>query len=327
MPTVSMRQLLEAGMHFGHQTRRWNPKMRPYIFAERNGIHIIDLAQTAQRLEVALDFVRETVARGELVLFIGTKKQAQEPIAAEAIRANMPFVNKRWLGGMLTNFVTIRKRIGLLEQLEARQQAGDFDRMTKKEAAKLTETMTKLQLTLGGMRKMKRAPGAIFVIDPHRERIAVTEANKLEIPVIGTGDTNVDPDELDYIIPANDDAIRSIRLLCSLVAEAAIEGASERAVRAEREPEVIEAVVLPDEDEEPGAADELVAALAGGAALTFEPDADEEDDLLPGDRVARAEAAAAEAEAEATPEDVAAELAREAAEAAEDAPATPATPA
>ncbi len=327
MPTVSMRQLLEAGMHFGHQTRRWNPKMRPYIFAERNGIHIIDLAQTAQRLEVALDFVRETVARGELVLFIGTKKQAQEPIAAEAARAGMPFVNKRWLGGMLTNFVTIRKRIGLLEQLEARQQAGDFDRMTKKEAAKLTETMIKLQMTLGGMRKMKRAPGAIFVIDPHRERIAVTEANKLEIPVIGTGDTNVDPDELDYIIPANDDAIRSIRLLCSLVAEAAIEGANERAVRAEREPEVIEAVILPEEDEEPGAADELVAALAGGAALTFEPDADEEDDLLPGDRVARAEAAAAEADAEATPEDVAAELAREAAEAAEDASATPSTPA
>jgi small subunit ribosomal protein S2 len=327
VPTVSMRQLLEAGMHFGHQTRRWNPKMRPYIFAERNGIHIIDLAQTAQRLEVALDFVRETVARGELVLFIGTKKQAQEPIAAEAARANMPFVNKRWLGGMLTNFVTIRKRIGLLEQLEARQQAGDFERMTKKEAAKLTETMIKLEMTLGGMRKMKRAPGAIFVIDPHRERIAVTEANKLEIPVIGTGDTNVDPDELDYIIPANDDAIRSIRLLCSLVAEAAIEGARERSVRAEREPEVIEAIVLPDEEEEPGAADELVAALAGGAALTFEPDADEEDDLLPGDRVARAEAAAAEAEAEATPEDVAAELAREAAEAAEDAPATPPTPA
>jgi len=327
VPSVSMRQLLEAGVHFGHQTRRWNPKMKPFIFAERNGIHIIDLAQTAQRLEVALDFVRETVARGELVLFIGTKKQAQEPIAAEAVRANMPFVNKRWLGGMLTNFVTIRKRIGLLEQLEARQQAGDFDRMTKKEAAKLTETMTKLQLTLGGMRKMKRAPGAIFVIDPHRERIAVTEANKLEIPVIGTGDTNVDPDELDYIIPANDDAIRSIRLLCTLVAEAAIEGARERAVRAEREPEVIEAVVLPEEDEEPGAADELVAALAGGAALTFEPDADDEDDLLPGDRVARAEAAAAEADAEATPEDVAAELAREAAEAAEDAPTTPATPA
>ena len=324
MPTVSMRQLLEAGMHFGHQTRRWNPKMRPYIFAERNGIHIIDLAQTAQRLEVALDFVRETVARGELVLFIGTKKQAQEPIAAEATRANMPYVNKRWLGGMLTNFVTIRKRIGLLEQLEARQQAGDFERMTKKEAAKLNETMVKLQLTLGGMRKMKRVPGAIFVIDPHRERIAVTEANKLEIPVIGTGDTNVDPDELDYIIPANDDAIRSIRLLCTLVAEAAIEGARERSVRAEREPEQIEAVAIPDEEEEPGAADELVAALAGGAALTFEPDADDEDDLLPGDRFARAEAeAAAAAVSEATSEEIAAEMAREAAEAAEDAPSEP----
>jgi len=319
-----MRQLLEAGMHFGHQTRRWNPKMRPYIFAERNGIHIIDLAQTAQRLEVALDFVRETVARGELVLFVGTKKQAQEPIAAEATRANMPYVNKRWLGGMLTNFVTIRKRIGLLEQLEARQQAGDFERMTKKEAAKLTDEMVKLEGTLGGMRKMKRVPGAIFVIDPHRERIAVTEANKLEVPVIGTGDTNVDPDELDYIIPANDDAIRSIRLLCTLVAEAAIEGARERATRAEREPEPVEAVALPDEDEEPGAADELVAALAGGAALTFEPDS-EEDDLLPGARVARAEAAAAEAEAvsEATTEEIAAEMAREAAEAAEEAPATP----
>jgi len=325
VPTVSMRQLLEAGMHFGHQTRRWNPKMRPYIFAERNGIHIIDLAQTAQRLEVALDFVRDTVARGELVLFIGTKKQAQEPIAAEATRANMPYVNKRWLGGMLTNFVTIRKRIGLLEQLEARQQAGDFERMTKKEAAKLNETMVKLQLTLGGMRKMKRAPGAIFVIDPHRERIAVTEANKLEVPVIGTGDTNVDPDELDYIIPANDDAIRSIRLLCTLVAEAAIEGARERSVRAEREPEPIEAVAIPDEEEEPGAADELVAALAGGAALTFEPDAEDEDELLPGDRFARAEAeaAAAAAVSEATSEEIAAEMAREAAEKAEDAPSEP----
>ena len=328
MPSVSMRQLLEAGMHFGHQTRRWNPKMRPYIFAERNGIHIIDLAQTAQRLELALDFVRETVARGELVLFVGTKKQAQEPIAAEAIRANMPYVNKRWLGGMLTNFVTIRKRIGLLEQIEARQQAGDFERMTKKEAAKLTETMVKLQLTLGGMRKMKRAPGAVFIIDPHRERIAVTEANKLEVPVIGTGDTNVDPDELDYIIPANDDAIRSIRLLCTLVAEAAIEGARERAARAEREPEAVEPMAMPDaEEEEPGAADELVAALAGGAALTFEPDADEDDDLLPGDRVARAEAAVAEPVSEATSEEIAAELAREAAEAAEDNSPAEGTPA
>ena len=234
VPSVSMRQLLEAGVHFGHQTRRWNPKMKPFIFAERNGIHIIDLAQTVQRLDVALEFVRETVARGDQVLFVGTKKQAQEPVAQEATRANQPYVNKRWLGGMLTNFVTIKKRIGLLEQLEARQANGDFERMTKKEAAKLTEEMTKLQGTLGGMRKMKRLPGAIFIVDPHRERIAVTEANKLEIPVVGTGDTNVDPDELDYIIPANDDAIRAIRLLCTLVADAAIEGA-QRALRPERD--------------------------------------------------------------------------------------------
>jgi small subunit ribosomal protein S2 len=315
VPSVSMRQLLEAGVHFGHQTRRWNPKMQPYIFAERNGIHIIDLAQTVQRLDVALEYVRETVAHGDQVLFVGTKKQAQEPILQEASRANQPYVNKRWLGGMLTNFVTIKKRIGLLEQLEARQANGDFERMTKKEAAKLTEEMVKLQGTLGGMRKMKRLPGAIFVIDPHRERIAVTEANKLEVPVVGTGDTNVDPDELDYIIPANDDAIRAIRLLCTLVADAAIEGAQERANRAATEPEQFEAMAVPEaEDEVPGSTEELVAALAGGAALSFEPDADDDDDLLPGDRVARAEAAVAEPAQEATPEEIAAELAREAAE-------------
>ena len=277
MPAISMRQLLEAGVHFGHQTRRWNPKMRPFIFAERNGIHIIDLAQTRSRLDAALDFVRETVARGDVVLFIGTKKQAQEPLAQEAARAGMPYVNRRWLGGMLTNFVTIRKRIGLLDQLEARQQSGEFERMPKKEAAKLQEELAKLQATLGGIRKLKRLPAAVFVVDPHREQIAVIEANKLEIPVIGTGDTNVDPDQLDFIVPANDDAIRSIRLLCSLVADAALEGAAERANRAiEPEPE-------PMLDETPydeaTASDELVAALAGGGALSFAPD---DDDLLPG---------------------------------------------
>ena len=306
MPSVSMRQLLEAGVHFGHQTRRWNPKMRPFIFAERNGIHIIDLAQTARRLEVALDFVRETVARGEPVLFIGTKKQAQEPVAQEATRAGMPYINKRWLGGMLTNFVTIKKRIGLLEQLEARQQAGEFERLPKKEAAKLTEELGKLNATLGGIRKMKRVPGAVFIVDPHRERIAVTEANKLEIPVVGTGDTNVDPDELDFIIPANDDAIRAIRLLCSLVADAAIEGARERAARASTEPEPEPMVVEPEYDDV-GASDALVAALAGGAALSFAPD--EEEDLLPG-----APVPAPLEEAAATAEEIAAELAREAAE-------------
>ena len=306
MPSVSMRQLLEAGIHFGHQTRRWNPKMRPFIFAERNGIHIIDLAQTAQRLEVALDFVRETVARGEPILFIGTKKQAQEPIAEEATRAGMPYINKRWLGGMLTNFVTIKKRIGLMEQLEARQQSGEFERLPKKEAAKLTEELTKLTATLGGIRKMKRLPGAVFIVDPHRERIAVTEANKLELPVVGTGDTNVDPDEIDFIIPANDDAIRAIRLLCSLVADAAIEGARERAARVTTEPEPEPMTVEPEYDDV-GASDALVAALAGGAALSFAPDDD--DDLLPG-----APAIPVVEEATATPEEIAAELAREAAE-------------
>jgi small subunit ribosomal protein S2 len=316
VPNVSMRQLLEAGVHFGHQTRRWNPKMKPFIFAERNGIHIIDLAQTVKHLESSLDFVRETVAHGEYVLFVGTKKQAQEPIAQEATRAGQPFVNKRWLGGMLTNFSTIRKRIALLEQLEARQQAGDFERMTKKEAAKLTDEMTKLTATVGGMRKMKRAPGAVFIIDPHRERIAVTEANKLEVPVVATGDTNVDPDEIDHIIPANDDAIRAIRLLCTLIADACIEGQQERAARAsEPEPEVAMSAE-PEYDE--SASNELVAALAGGGALTFEPDA-EEDDLLPGARppVAATDAAPP---AEASAEEIAAELAREAAEKAE--PAT-----
>jgi small subunit ribosomal protein S2 len=312
VPSVSMRQLLEAGVHFGHQTRRWNPKMRPFIFAERNGIHIIDLAQTVKHLDSSLDFVRETVARGEYILFVGTKKQAQEPVAQEAARSGQPFVNKRWLGGMLTNFTTIKKRISLLEQLEARQQAGDFERMTKKEAAKLTDEMNKLTLTVGGMRKMKRVPGAVFIIDPHRERIAVTEANKLEVPVVATGDTNVDPDEIDHIIPANDDAIRSIRLLCQLVAEACIEGQQERAARAiEPEPEVA-VTAEPEYDE--SASDELVAALAGGGALSFSPDLDEEEDLLPGARPAPPEPAEAAATAEATPDEIAAELAREAAE-------------
>jgi small subunit ribosomal protein S2 len=312
VPSVSMRQLLEAGVHFGHQTRRWNPKMRPFIFAERNGIHIIDLAQTVKHLDSSLDFVRETVARGEYVLFVGTKKQAQEPIAQEATRAGQPYVNKRWLGGMLTNFTTIKKRIALLEQLEARQQTGDFERMTKKEAAKLTDEMNKLTLTVGGMRKMKRVPGAVFIIDPHRERIAVTEANKLEVPVVATGDTNVDPDEIDHIIPANDDAIRSIRLLCQLVADACLEGQQDRAARAVAEPEPeLASVAEPEYDE--SASDELVAALAGGGALSFSPDLDEDEDLLPGARPV-SEPVVTGVSAEATPDEIAAELAREAAE-------------
>jgi small subunit ribosomal protein S2 len=280
VPSVSMRQLLEAGVHFGHQTRRWNPKMRPFIFAERNGIHIIDLAQTVQRLDVALAAVRATTARGEAVMFVGTKKQAQEPVTEEAERAGQPYVTSRWLGGMLTNFVTIRKRLGLLEQLEARAAAGEFERLPKKEAARLTEELRKLRLSLGGIRKMKRVPGAVFIVDPARERIAVTECRKLEIPIVGTGDTNVDPDELDYVIPANDDAIRSIRLLCQLVADAAIEGARERAARAEREPEPeVEVEPFAGFEVEEATAEDLVAQLAAGGALTFEPDLEEE--LLP----------------------------------------------
>ena len=283
MPSVSMRSLLEAGIHFGHQTRRWNPKMKPFIFAERNGIHIIDLAQTVKRLDLALDAARDTIARGDSVLFIGTKKQAQEPVAQEATRAGQPYVNRRWLGGMLTNFVTIKKRIALLDQLEARQAGGDFERLTKKEVANLVEEMDHLRDHFGGIRKMKRLPGMVFIVDPHRERIAVTEARKLEIPIIGTGDTNVDPDELDYIIPANDDAIRAIRLLCQLVADACIEGQRERGVRTNVE---VEAPEAPAEVEiEMAASEELVAALAGGAALTFEPDVEEEEVLLPGVKV------------------------------------------
>ncbi|MDL2334563.1 MAG: 30S ribosomal protein S2 [Chloroflexota bacterium] len=280
MPNVSMRQLLEAGVHFGHQTRRWNPKMKRYIFAERNGIHIIDLAKTVKGLEAALEFVRQTVAQGDTILFVGTKKQAQEPISEEATRSEMPYVNQRWLGGMLTNFVTIRKRLGLLDQLEARQQNGEFDRLTKKEASVLTDEMNKLQKTLGGIRKMRRLPGAMFVIDPQREHIAVTEARKLEIPVIGTGDTNVDPDMLDYVIPANDDAIRAIRLLCSLIADAAVEGGRERAARPVDEP-----VAAVEEHEE--ASDEMIAALAAGGTFSFEPEPEEEE-LLPADRAIEA---------------------------------------
>ncbi len=283
-----MRQLLEAGVHFGHQTRRWNPKMRPYIFAERNGIHIIDLAQTVKRLDSALEFVSETVARGDSILFVGTKKQAQEPILEEAMRSDMPYVNQRWLGGMLTNFVTIRKRLGLLDQLEARHLNGEFERLSKKEASRLTDEMNKLQRTLGGMRKMRRLPGAMFVIDPQREHIAVVEARKLEIPIIGTGDTNVDPDMLDYVIPANDDAIRSIRLLCTLVADAALEGAQERAARPVEEP-----IAVVEEEEE--ASDEMMAALSAGGTFSFEPEPDEEE-LLPVD-------AAEETEEPETPEE------------------------
>ena len=276
MAVVTTRQLLESGVHFGHQTRRWNPKMKRFIFTERNGIYIIDLQQSLSYIDSAYAFIKDTVAKGGSVMFVGTKKQAQEAISEQAMRVGMPYVNQRWLGGMLTNFITIKKRLALLEQLEARQANGDFERMTKKEASRLIEELGRLQRTLGGMRKMRRLPGAVFVVDPHRERIAVTEARKLEVPVVGTGDTNVDPDQIDYIIPANDDAIRAIRLLCSLVADACLGGVQERAQRTEAEP-AEEAV---EEEPEVAASDEMMAALAAGESLRFEPEPDEEE-LLP----------------------------------------------
>ncbi len=318
MPSISMRQLLEAGVHFGHQTRRWNPKMKPYIFAERNGIHIIDLAQTAKLLENALDFVSDTVSNGDYILFVGTKKQAQEPVRDEATRSEMPYVNHRWLGGMLTNFVTIRKRVGLLDQLEARQTSGDLDRLSKKEASRLTDEMARLQLKLGGVRKMRRLPGAIFVVDPVREKIAVTEARRLEIPVIATGDTNVDPDLIDFIIPANDDAIRSIRLLCKLVADAAIEGMGQRAARAAEEPPLGAEV-----SDAETASDEMVAAVAAGGTYSFAPEPDEDEAVLPGEETAEA-APAADAQEPAVQEPAAEEPAAQEARAEEPAAEEPA---
>jgi small subunit ribosomal protein S2 len=224
---ISMKALLEAGVHFGHQTRRWNPKMRPFIFAERNGIHIIDLQQTVSRLNDAYRFVEQLAASGGTLLFVGTKKQAQEAVAEEAKRCGMYYVNQRWLGGMLTNFQTIQSRIRYLRDLEARRERGDFDRLPKKEAQRLLDDITRLERTLGGIKDMRRLPNALFIIDTHKERTAVLEARRLEIPIIALADTNSDPDEIDYPIPANDDAIRAVRLLCSRIADAVIEGRQE----------------------------------------------------------------------------------------------------
>jgi small subunit ribosomal protein S2 len=233
---VSMKALLEAGVHFGHQTKRWNPKMRPYIFTERNGIHIIDLQQTVQGLQTAMRYVSDMVDGGGKVIFVGTKKQAQEAVREEAERAGMFYVNKRWLGGMLTNFVTMRARLKYLADLEARRDRGEFALLPKAEAMKLTEEIARLNETLGGIKEMRELPDAVFIVDPHRERIAITEALKLGIPVIAMVDTNCDPDEVDYVIPSNDDAIRAVRVITSLIANAAVEGQQRReSARAEAE--------------------------------------------------------------------------------------------
>ena len=288
MAATSMKQLLEAGVHFGHQTRRWNPKMREYIFAERNGIHIIDLGQTVTRLEAALEFVRETVRRGDGVLFVGTKKQAQQALAEAASSSNQYFVNTRWLGGMLTNFQTIKRRIQRLEALEARRDAGEFERLTKKEASKLNDEITKLDAALGGIRKMRRLPGAVFIVDPHREQIAVAEARRLEIPIVAITDTNCDPDQIDWVIPANDDAIRSVKLICGLVAQAAMAAQNERQARLDEEFEQAEALPPVDETSITSEAD-YSAALATGEALVFEPEPEDDEEE---ERKARARRAA-----------------------------------
>src|SRR5262245_37211782 len=233
MAVITMRQLLEAGVHFGHQTRRWNPKMRRFIFGERNGIYIIDLEQTLARVERAYGFVRDLVAGGGVLMFVGTKKQAQDPVRSFAEKCGMPYVNERWLGGMLTNFDTISKRINKMLEYERMRNSGEFDAMPKKEALLLTRELEKLQRNLGGLRAMTRRPDAIFVLDTKKESIAVTEANKLGIPVVAVVDTNVDPELVQYPIPGNDDAIRANSLLARVIADAVEEG---RFIAAKREP-------------------------------------------------------------------------------------------
>jgi small subunit ribosomal protein S2 len=225
---VSMKALLEAGVHFGHQTKRWNPKMKPYIFTDRNGIHIIDLQQTITSLQTAYRFVADTVAGGGKVMFVGTKKQAQEAIEEEAARANQLYVTQRWMGGLLTNFATIKRRLQHLHSLEARRDRGEFSLLTKAEAMKLEQEIGKLNRDFSGIKHMERLPSVLFIIDPHKETLAVSEAQKLGLPIVGMVDTNCDPDPISYVIPSNDDAIRAIRLMASKIADAAIEGMNRR---------------------------------------------------------------------------------------------------
>ncbi|MGA0194588.1 MAG: 30S ribosomal protein S2 [Ilumatobacteraceae bacterium] len=266
MAIVTMRQMLEAGVHFGHQTRRWNPKMKRFIFGERHDIYIIDLEQTLDRIEVAYAFVRDLAAKGGDVLFIGTKKQAQDPIASYAEKCGMPYINERWLGGMLTNFETIHKRVQKMLELERSKASGEFDLMPKKEALLKDRELTKLQKNLSGIRNMTRRPQAVFVLDTKKEHIGVTEANKLGIPVVAVVATNVDPDLVQFPIPGNDDAIRANELMCKVVAEAVIEG-------------------------------RFIAGKAGGAVA--ERSAEEQAAFSASQADARAQAAAAQAEREA----------------------------
>jgi small subunit ribosomal protein S2 len=270
-----MKQLLEAGVHFGHQTRRWNPKMRRFIFGERNGIYIIDLQQTLERIDAAYRFIRGTVEEGGTVLFVGTKKQAQEPIQHEATRCGMPYVNYRWLGGTLTNFQTVHSRVAQLRELERLVETGETEQMPKKEALKITRDLTKLQRNLGGIRNLEKLPSAIFVIDTKKEHIAVTEANRLGIPVVAVVDTNCDPDVIDYVIPGNDDAIRSATLMCRIVADAVEEGrflAQRKEARPGTKAEDVEAPPL-DPEEQRRKADEQRRARGEAAQAQQEREA------------------------------------------------------
>ena len=263
MAAVSMKALLETGVHFGHRTRRWNPKMKRYIFTERSRVHIIDLQQTITAIKVTTDLVRDAVAAGGVIMFVGTKRQARDTVEQEATRCEMPYVNRRWLGGTLTNWRTIRQRIDYLFELEARRDRGDFERLTKKEALGFTRQIEKLNDRLGGIRELRGLPDVLFVVDVRREATAVAEANRLGIPIVAVVDTNCDPEPIDYVIPANDDAIRAIKLITSLMADAALEGIAQRKAQ---EPEGIEVEGILTEDEKYLSA----ATIARLRELTFE---------------------------------------------------------
>jgi small subunit ribosomal protein S2 len=281
MAVVSMRALLETGVHFGHRTRRWNPKMKPYIFTERNGIHILDLQQTLVMIEDAYSVIRDTVAQGGEVLFVGTKRQAQDTVAYEAGRASQPYVNERWLGGTLTNWQTIRQRIDYLDKLERRQDDGEFNLLKKRERLRVEREIEKLNSRLGGIRKMKGLPALLFVIDTNHEETAVREANILNIPVIGIVDTNSDPEDIDYLIPSNDDAIRAIKLICSKMADAALEG---QAVRRDTLIEDTQQDVVDleryryEEDFDDDASDEVLLGKSTLAKMRQAADDDDDDD-------------------------------------------------
>ena len=270
-PVVTMRQLLEAGVHFGHQTRRWNPKMKRFIFGERNGIYIIDLQQTLPSIDTAYSFVRDLSAQGGTVLFIGTKKQAQDPIQEQAERSNMPYINQRWLGGMLTNFETIAKRVAKMQEYQRMRDSGEFEAMPKKEALILGRELEKLERNLSGIRNMGRRPDAVFVLDTKKEHLAVAEANKLGIPVVAVVDTNCDPDLVQYVIPGNDDAIRASQLMCRVIADAVIEG---KYIASKRSPAVAApAAAVRSPEEEAAFQSDQAAARRQAAAAQAERDA------------------------------------------------------